>query len=247
MIAAKEDFAKSFLAQLSYTIENSQEEHIPSKTFKPSSLRCMRAAVMQVLGLQVDDTKQSETSIGVTSAGTFIHQDIQRYCTLMKSCGYVNVGDYVREKKLPLIIRREANFENGEYETKLYSREYNISFLCDGIIKHEDDYYILEIKSINSQGMYKLDGVPEKYKTQATAYSQLLSIPKVLFLFVNRDLFNKKTFLFSPTREEIRNFWENIKYGNDCVKNNIIPPMPKESGNKFCQYCEYRKTCGEMK
>ena len=239
--AGKEDIPSSFLASLTKAIET-QEQREPSKTFKPSSLSCIRRAAFEVLGAPRKE-EQSEISNGVTSAGTFIHEYIQQNCLKMNGFEYVNVGEYVRQNNLPLEVRKEQDIENGEYETKLYSPEYNISFLCDGIIKRKDKYFILEIKSCGNQKMYHLEGVPEEYKAQAISYSQLLQIPDVLFLFVNRDLFQKKAFMFSPTREQIRDWQDKLAYGLECVKEEKIPKKPKEASNKFCQYCNYIDSC----
>ena len=93
MIKAGNDYEKSFLAELSYTITNNQEEYIPSKTLKPSSIKCPRCAVMQVLGYKQDEEQRTETSIGITECGSWLHTQIQQYCTKMQNFEYVNVGD----------------------------------------------------------------------------------------------------------------------------------------------------------
>lgn len=243
--AGKEDIPSSFLASLTKAIET-QEQREPSRTFKPSSLSCIRRGVFEVLGYPRTEEPQSEISRGITSAGTFVHEYIQANCLKMLGFEYINVGEYIREHNLPLEVKKEQDIENGQYETKCYSPEYNISFLCDGIIKRKDKYFILEIKSCGNQKMYHLDEVPEEYKAQAISYSQLLQIPEVLFLFVNRDLFQKKAFMFSPTREQIRAWQDKLAYGLECVKEKKIPEKPKEASNKFCQYCQYKEVCNEQ-
>ena len=240
--AGKEDTPSSFLASLTKAI-GIQEQREPSKTFKPSSLSCIRRAVFEVLGEPRNTSPQTAMSHGITSAGTFIHEYIQSQCLKMSGFEYINVGDYVREKELSLEVRKEQDIENGEYETKLYSPEYNISFLCDGIIKRRDKYFILEIKSCGNQKMFHLEEVPDEYKQQAISYSQLLQIPDVLFLFVNRDLFQKKAFMYSPTREEIRYWQDKLAYGFECVREKKVPEKPKWANNKFCQYCKYVNSC----
>ena len=62
-------------------------------------------------------------------------------------CEYINVADFVRSRNLDYLeIKKEPNPDAGEYETKLYHKDLNISFLCDGIIRYKDHYYILELK-----------------------------------------------------------------------------------------------------
>lgn len=246
MIKSGKDVASSFLAELSYTIENSQEGYIPSPTLKPSSIRCPRYAVMQVLKFPIDEEQRTESSIGITECGTFTHEKMQEYCLKMKNWEYVNVAEYVREKHLQLEIVKEPDFENGQYETKLYSNEYNMSFLCDGIVKNKKNgkYFVLEIKSIGNQGMYRLEDIPEQYRDQAISYSQLLEIPDVIFLFVNRDIYTKKSFLYTPSRDEIRHWQQKIADCLMCINLRVLPDIPPEADNKFCRYCNMKTSCG---
>ena len=240
--AGKEDIPSSFLASLTKAI-GIQEQREPSKTFKPSSLSCIRRAVFEVLGEPRNTSPQTEISHGITSAGTFIHEYIQSQCLKMSGFEYINVGDYVREKELPLEVRKEQDIENGEYETKLYSPEYNISAMVDGVIKRGNQFFILEIKSCSNQKMFRLKEIPEEYKQQAISYSQILKIDRILFLFVNRDLFNKKAFMYIPNEEEIKMWKDKIKYGLECVANNIIPDKPLGIQKKICAYCPYKDVC----
>jgi ferredoxin len=59
--------------------------------------------------------------------------------------------------------------------------------------------------------------VLDKHKAQAISYSMLMQIPDVLFLYVDRDLYNKKTFLYTPSAQEKGKWLNNINYGLECV------------------------------
>lgn len=240
--AGKEDIPSSFLASLTKAIET-QEQREPSRTFKPSSLSCIRRGVYEVLGYPKTEEPQSEISHGITSAGTFVHEYIQANCLKMLGFEYINVGEYIREHNLPLEVKKEQDIENGQYETKLYSPEYNISAMVDGVIKRGNQFFILEIKSCSNQKMFRLKEIPEEYKQQAISYSQILKIDRILFLFVNRDLFNKKAFMYIPNEEEIKMWKDKIKYGLECVANNIIPDKPLGIQKKICAYCPYKDVC----
>lgn len=244
MLKNGNDFSKSFLSSLERTIEESQEERLPSRTIRPSSLRCSRQAVFQLLGKPQDKETPSASLVGICDSGTDIHQRIQEYCLKMKSWKFINVAEHIKEHNLPLEVKKDSNFENHEFETKLYEPERNISFLCDGIIENKGKRFILEIKSIGNQGMFKLEDIPEYYREQAITYSQLLQIPSIIFLFVNRDLFNKKSFMYTPSRAEIRNWQDKIENILKCAKDEKIPK--KENIEKrICSFCRYKTICDE--
>lgn len=54
--------ADSFLNDFIYTIEKSDMDNKrkPSRSFKPSNLRCNRASVLEVMGAKLDDTKTTK-------------------------------------------------------------------------------------------------------------------------------------------------------------------------------------------
>lgn len=243
MIKAGEDVSQSFLAELSYTIENTQEEYIPSKTIKPSSLFCPRQSVFQIIGAEMDDEQKNEQSIGICELGSATHLFIQNTILKSRNIEYLNVSDYIKENNIDLEVTKESDFENGEPETKVYSKKFNISCLCDGIVKFKNKLFILEIKTISSGQFFKLDGVLDKHKQQAISYSTLFDISDVLFLYISRDFFQMKLFIYTPTNKERLDWQQNIEYILSCVKNGEIPPIPKEKSGKFCNYCRYKNYC----
>lgn len=244
----KTDYSKKFCTDFVYAIEKiaNDNSRLPTPTLKPSSLRCLRSGFFQVKEAPCE-TSSSYNLIGICESGTFIHEMVQSKVTQMKELGigweYINVADFVRKNKLPLEILKECDFEGGNYETKLQHNEYNVRFLADGILKYQNKYFILEIKSISSNGFFKLKEVPEKYKTQAVSYSMLLGLDTVIFLFVDRDLFNMKAFEYTPTGSEKAQWLHNLEYVNKCVADNIVPNKPQEAGIQFCAYCNYKALC----
>lgn len=248
----KIDYGKKFCNDFIFSIESLAKKNSrpPTPTLKPSSLRCLRSGFFQMVQAPYTDSS-SYSLIGICEGGTFIHEMVQSKVTRMEELGiewqYINVADYVRENNLNLEILKECNFEKGEYETKLQHNGYKVRFLADGILKYRDKYFILEIKSISSNGFFKLKEVPEKYKTQAVSYSVLLGIDTVLFLFVDRDLFNMKTFEYTPTAEEKAEWKLNLEYVTECVEKRVVPNKPINADAKFCAYCNYKSVCNKYK
>ena len=222
------DYAEKLTADFTHAVQKWDKinKRVPSNSFKPSSFRCLRCGVMQVLGLPQDEGEERANMIGICAGGSFIHEYVQHIIYRMKEMGmsweYVDVAKYVSEKKLPLEIISPSDFENNVFETKLYSERYNFRFLCDGIIKIKNKYFILEIKSISSNQFFKLKEIPKKYRTQAISYSSLLRIDDVIFLFVDRDLFNTKSFMLTATQKE-KSLWQGkvlagLKYVEDSIR-----------------------------
>lgn len=241
--------ADSFLNDFIYTIEKSDMDNKrkPSRSFKPSNLRCNRASVLEVMGAKLDDTKTTHNLIAICRNGTDTHLAIQEYVNKMKNYGidweFVDVGKYIEENNIPLEITRRMDISNGVYETKVNSKEYNIHCLCDGLLRHDGKYILLEIKTIGSRPFYRLNDVLEKHKQQAISYCTLFRVDSIIFLYQERDLLNKKAFLYKPTQKEKDDWVSKMKYLNDCVSKNIVPAKPIEADSKFCQYCNYKTIC----
>ena len=215
---------------------------LPSKTYKPSSMNCIRQSFYQIIGKQPDEGKSNYTMIGICNAGTDIHVRIQTAIAGMKennmACEYIDVADFVQQRRLDLDIVSQ----NG-METKLYHRRLNMSFMCDGIIKFENRYYILELKTESSYKFMNRKGVDISHYKQGTAYSLALGLNDVLFVYINRDIFDMKSFMFTVTDDMKQSLIEYIEECDGYVKRLIVPPKPDDVTKKTCTYCSYRKTC----
>ncbi len=241
---------QSFLSDLKRSIEMTDEKsrRPGSKTYKPSCMGCIRQMAYIVLGKPMDDVGSSYIGVGICNSGTDTHQRIQQAVLDMKGngmdCEYINVADYIKSRNLDYLeITKESDFLHGDYETKLYHKELNMSFLCDGIIKYQGKYYILEIKTENSSKFYSRDGVNPEHYNQATAYSLSFGISDVLFVYISRDILDMKSYLFTPTDEMKQDLTGLITNCDSYVKKLRIPPKPVNVSKKTCEYCEYKTQC----
>ncbi len=241
---------ESFLADLKRSIELDDEKgsRLPSKTYKPSGMNCVRASYYQIRGVQPDVGKSNYTMVGICNSGSDIHLRIQSAVNNMKlngmDCEYINVAEYVRNRELSYLeIVKEPKFNDNEFETKLYHKDLNISFLCDGIIKYRGKYYILEIKSESGYKFINRKNVDPSHYHQAYTYSLSLGIDDVIFLYVSRDVLDMKSFILHVT-DDMRN--EVINYIEECdryIARNVVPPKSASIQNKICQYCNYKTQC----
>ena len=237
--------AQSFLTDLKKSIEMSADEdrRKPSQTYKPSSMKCIRNMYYQRAGVEPDVELSSYCSVGICNSGSDIHIRIQTAVENMKKhgidCEYIDVADYVKSRNLDYL---EIVSKSG-METKLFHKTLNMSFMCDGIIRYNHHYYILEIKTEASfKWSTRTDTDPAHYN-QGTAYSVAFQLPEVMFLYINRDILDMKAYLFVPTNEMKENLVGTIEDCEGYVNRMICPPKPEDLPRNVCQYCGYKTQC----
>lgn len=244
---------QAFLNDLrrSIEIEDKKNSKPGSKTYKPSGMNCIRQSFYVITGAEPDDTDSSSMIIGICESGSDRHERIQEAVLHMKDngidCEYVNVADFVRQRGLDeyLDIVKEPTLEKGGFETKLYHKKLNMSFLCDGIIRYHNHYYILEIKTENSNKFFMRSGVDPSHYHQATAYSIAFGLNEVIFLYECRDNCDKKAFLFEVTDEMKQDLIGYVEECDSYIKKLKVPPKPEDVAKKTCSYCGYRNRCNK--
>lgn len=244
---AKEELPpeQSFLMDLKRSIElsNMSSSRAPSKTYKPSSMNCMRSMYYQVIGAKQDEESQPYTLVGICNSGSDIHVRIQTAIEGMKKngfdCEYLDVEDFIKFRHLDSIeIRGKVGVE-----TKLYHKDLNMSFMTDGIIRYGKHYYILELKTETSNKWFSRTDVDPKHHNQATAYSIAFGLPEVLFIYISRDTLDMKAFLMRPTDEQKSDLVGRIDTCDRYVSKLEVPPIPFDVSKSTCTYCSYRSQC----
>lgn len=249
---AKQDLPaeKEFLSDLKRSIEMTEEKtkRKGSRSYKPSSMNCIRQMYYIVMGKKADAQISNYCGIGICNAGSDIHQRIQQAVIDMKDngidCEYVNVADYVASRQLDYLeIKKKPNFKKGDYETKLYHKTLNMSFLCDGIIRYKGKYYILELKTENANKFWSREGVDLSHYNQGTAYSIAFGIDEVIFVYISRDVLDMKSFMFVPTDDMKQELVGRIQTCDEYVSKRKAPPKPADVSKKACSYCPYKTEC----
>lgn len=236
---------RQFLNDLKASIEKQDQKNgrKPSQTYKPSSLHCIRNMYYQVIGVDAQGERASCELVGICESGTDRHERLQIAVTEMQNngidCEYCDVAEYVKSHNLDNI---EIVSKQG-METKLYHKEYNMSFLCDGIIRYKGKYYILEIKTETNNKFWDRQGVNPDHILQGTAYSLAFGIDEVLFLYECRDNCSKKAFMLEVTDEMRSNLVQKILECNGYVESKVAPPKPTDISKKACAYCGYSERC----
>lgn len=236
---------QAFIMDLKRSIEMGEVKHRrkSSKYYKPSSMNCIRQMFYVRTGKKQDEGYTTYVNWGICNAGTDAHERVQKAVVEMKEngfdCEYIDVGDFVKQRGLDNIkvVRREG------METHLYHKGLNLSFLCDGIIRYKNHYYILELKTESANKWYSRMGVDPSHYNQAIAYSTAFGIDEVLFLYINRDIFDFKSFIYKVTDDMKQDFVGRIDECEQYVSKLIAPPKPDDVAKKTCEYCNYRSYC----
>lgn len=236
---------EQFIGDLKRSIEltDSKNKREPSKTYKPSSMNCMRQSYYTITGAERDTEDVNYQLVGICNSGTDIHVRIQTAVDEMKEnnidCEYVNVAEYIKARELPDI---EIVSQQG-METKLYHQKYNMSYMCDGIVKYKGKYYILEIKTEASFKFMSRQDVDPSHYNQAIAYGSTLGIRKVLFVYINRDTLDMKCYTYDVTAQDTKKFEKYINICNNYIDKQTPPPIPENVTKKTCSYCPYKTIC----
>lgn len=236
---------QDFLNDLKRSIEITADKdtRLPSKTYKPSGMNCIRQSYYQIMGIEPDPSSSSYSMVGICNSGTDIHVRIQTAVEQMKEngmdCEYINVADFVKQRSLDYL---DIVSKNG-METKLYHKKLNMSFMCDGIIRYKGHYYILELKTESSFKFINRKGVDNSHYHQGIAYSLAFGIDEVLFVYINRDVLDMKSFMFNVTPEMKTELVSYIEECDGYVNRNIAPPKPDDVPKKACSYCGYKTQC----
>lgn len=236
---------QEFLDDLKRSIELEDMKNFrkPSETYSPSGMGCIRAMYYKRSGVDVEPDS-NYTMVGICESGTDRHERIQNAISHMKDngfdCEYIDVGEYVKSRGLDLYLDIVDKCGN---ETKLFDKIRNVSFLCDGIIKYHGKYYIVEFKTESSFKWKDRTGVDPKHYNQAITYSLELQLDSVIFVYINRDIVDYKSYLFNVSESDRERIRALIDTCENYVINNELPPKPEDASPKKCAYCTYKFLC----
>ena len=240
-LPVEQSFISDLKRSIEITAQNSSRK--PSQTYKPSGMNCIRQSYYQVSGHEPEIGRFDYNGIAICETGTDRHVRIQDAVAMMKKngidCEYVDVGKFVKQRKLDY-LEVKSNVGN---ETKLYHKGLNISFMCDGIIRYHNHYYIIEFKTEGSSKFFVRKGVDASHYNQAICYSMALGLPEVLFVYISRDTLDLKAYVYTVT-DEMKN--DIVGYIEECdgyIKRKIAPPKPTNVERKTCMYCSYVNQC----
>jgi CRISPR/Cas system-associated exonuclease Cas4 (RecB family) len=216
----------------------------PSQSYKPSMLGgCLREIYFTVTGAPEDDVLPDPNLVGMGESGTDRHLRLQTVISEMKKMGFKDVEWIDVEEFLKFHpVEGTEVVERKGMEVKLRNTIFNMSFMCDGIIKFRGVYYVLEIKTETSFKWQPRTGPEPKAVVQASSYSLCLGVNKVMFVYENRDVCSKKVYIHQVSEiEKYDLVVHKIEECNTYVETDTVPP--KSDNKNDCRYCDYKQEC----
>lgn len=219
----------------------SKSKEPKSQVFVPSGMRCKRKSWFRLRGVECDELKNPDMQLEFTAeVGTACHAVIQTNLEEMLGENWVSVKDYLALH--PIAYTYEL-VENG-HETKVSILVPPMHFSCDGIIKIGEVFYILEIKTCDDRTFNELTDVKLIHKDQANAYSTMLGISNVLFMYQSRLTGEIKVFEYTVSSLQQQEVLDSMKEIQELAAANIAPDkLDTAWGDYVCRNCEYSKKC----
>lgn len=148
------------------------------------------------------------------------------------------------EKELEKLERKQKEYKEG-YETKLFNEQISARFLCDGVVKIDGKFYIIEIKTMNMRkwGKAQKTSAPlDEHLEQAACYSITLNINDIIYIYENRDSLDLLLFSHKVTEYQKEQVINKIKRVQEYKKLQKLPPQTLDVKTK-CTYCDYKIRC----
>lgn len=255
----KQPLNKAFLTDVMSAIEvlDRKGRRMPSRTYKPSSMVCMRQMYYMVTGEKPDESRTDYASVGMADTGTRRHVAIQEAVAAMAELGYewkyLDVEEYLREKwAVGKCLDIQVVGKRG-VETQLRHKTLNISFMCDGIVRYlpSGEDFLFEFKNQISfkyghddkqPGAVAKSHVDEAHEDQVCTYCMALDLNRALVLYENRDNCNLECpEVFEVTAEMKQARVDKILECDSYVERQVPPPM--HCDKKPCRWCQYQTAC----
>ena len=165
-----------------------------TRCFHPSTLHKSEDYLYQAYFSGTDSEAHESRIIRVFDNGHAVHTRLQRYL-----------------KDMGILLDSEVEVWNEDYE--IYGH-------CDGVLQLGEMIGILEIKSINSKGFWKLHSPKPEHLVQVHAYMFALGIHRGVLLYEDKDTQELKNFFIKENHvitdgilEKIRRVQNRIRSG----------------------------------
>ena len=238
--------SSDFLIKYSDFVDAKIKSHQESKrstNISPSSSYCLRQQWFKLRGTEPDILSNPDQTLNFTAEiGTACHEIIQTNLEELYGEDWIDVGEYIKNANLPY----EVQCEKHNHETRLYIPELRIRCACDGLLRINGVYYLLEIKTSEYSSFDKLTDPKPQHISQINMYAAILKIPHVLVLYVDRQYGTQKCFELTVSSTNMNKVMDDIHYVLECAENNLAPQR-LTIGDFHCNsnYCPYYMKCKE--
>lgn len=217
--------------------------HMSSRTFAPSSLRCKRRSWFRLRGVEPDsiDTVDAELQFAA-DIGTACHELIQSDLKTELREDWIDVSEYLANKS----IAHSYTTSNHGLETFVMFQDPPVKFSVDGLIRLNNKYFLLEIKTVPFNVWDKLTAPKDEHVDQVKCYCTMLDLNDCIMLYQDRQYGHIKCYEISVPECDKIEVLNGMQYVLDCVHSNIAPEG-LDSSDKWCSsnYCQYYRKCKE--
>ena len=227
-------------------VDNSSK--MPNRTFAPSAFRCDRRSWFRLRGVKPDIVKIPDRVVEFSAnIGTACHRMIQTYLKDMLCYDWIDVSDYLRgEYGSTLDYDYRCEKDESGLETLVEILDPPVRFACDGIIRLNSQFYLLEIKSSEYSSWDQLTDPKPHHIDQVKCYCTLLNLDKVMFMYIDRQYGDIKCFELNVDDRDKYDITNRFKYVQEMVDANLAPSgLP--IGDSWCtpSMCPYYRKCQE--
>lgn len=240
--------SSEFISEYERIVEKASIDNrnrIRDRFIVPSSFRCDRISWFRLRGIETDKIDRYNLSDSyIESIGDSVHYKVQKFVSHMDDFKSVSVADYL--KKFPVRFNYELEISTNQMETKIriLDDDYPVQMSCDGILFHNDRYYILEIKTSEYSSWSGMNKPKYEHISQVKMYSAFLGIKDILMFYVERQYGGIKCFEVNLTDKDVDDVMMKIRNLVELSNSNICPePLGKHDSWCTSNRCSYFKTC----
>ncbi|MCD6550157.1 PD-(D/E)XK nuclease family protein [bacterium] len=149
-------------------------------------------------------------------------------------------GDYVHLRlmrdlfSLGIVVASEIDIPPQE----------DIGGRADAIIRINNELYLVDFKSINSNILQRMDAPKEDHVLQVQLYLHFFKLKKGILLYEGKDNSEIKEFPVEYDEEKVKKVLNDFKRLKINVERNLVPKrLPDYPKNWQCQYCQFREVC----
>lgn len=231
--------------------EQAEEKPYPIKEFHASSItKCDRLLVAKILFWDKMKPDFTPELLEIFENGKYTHKRIQTEC--IKAGLVPKRGQWPkprRKVKGQWVYDIDRELEPWAVEIPIKYPKWSLKGTCDLLAKIDGNYYIVEIKSMNSFKFNQIRQPEEDHYAQGQAYYKMaeetlgIKIKGIVFIYECKDSQKRKEFLVLPNKNFV------VKLGMRCMKlkkyveNKKFPPRQYQKDSRDCKYCEAKTWC----
>ena len=212
-----------------------------ARAFAPSSIRCERKSWFRLRGTEPDTLPKYDTTLNFKAKlGTACHRIVQSDFQSMLADDWISVKDYL--DLYPISLDYTLTAASDSLETFVSISNPPVRFACDGIVKLNNQYYLLEIKTCDYDVYMDLTDPKSVHIDQVKAYCTLLGLTNVLFVYVDRQYGGIKCFEYIVSDVDKRNIMTMFQNVQDMAIAGIAPNR-LDWADYECTNCKYKLKC----